>query len=90
MSEFVDNLTNAVRRVASNVTTGVSVAAQEQKVKDAYQTIGRLYYQAVQEGREPVGDEFAAQLNKIRELLASINEIRRNQQVTDWDFEDVT
>lgn len=82
MSDFFDDLGNAFRRVANSVSTEVSVAAQEQKVKDAYHTLGRMYYQAVQQGKSVTGAEFDAQTAKIRELMDSIKEARRNQNVS--------
>lgn len=83
MSDFFDDLGKAARRVASNVGTEFSVAVQEQKVKEAYQTLGRLYYKAAQEGTEIQGGEFDTQVVKIRDLLAQIEELRRNQNVTE-------
>ena len=62
------------------------MAAQEQKVKDAYQTLGRMYYQAVQQGKVPAGTEFDEQVSKIQAMIANINEARRNQKVSDTDF----
>lgn len=86
MSDFFSDLEHAVRRVASNVSTEVSVAAQEQKVKEAFQTLGRMHYNAVQQGVAPEGAEFEAQVAKIRTMLANINETRHNQNVTGEDF----
>lgn len=87
MSDFFEDLGKAVRRVANNVSTEVSVAAQEQRVREAYQALGRLYYENVQAGKVPEGQEFDAQVSKIRALLANIHETRRSQNVADADFE---
>lgn len=87
MGEFFDDLGKAVRRVANNVSAEVSVAAQEQRVREAYQALGRLYYEAVQAGNAFQGEEFDAQVSKIRALLANIHETRRSQNVADADFE---
>ena len=90
MSDFFSDLEHAVRRMASSVSSEVSLAAQEQKVKEAFQTLGRMYYKAVQQGRTPEGADFDAQTAKIRAMLANINETRRNQNVSGDEFEDLT
>ena len=87
MSDFFNDLGKAFRRAANNVSTEVSVAAQEQRGREAYQALGRLYYEAVQTGKAPEGQEFDAQVSKIHALLANIRETRRSQNVTDSDFE---
>ncbi len=87
MSDFFDDLGKAVRRAANHVSTEVSVAAQEQRVREAYQALGRRYYEAVEAGKAPEGQEFDAQVSKIRALLANIHETRRSQNVADTDFE---
>lgn len=86
MSDFFDDLSKAFRKAADSVTAEVSVAAQEQRLKEAYQALGRLYYEAVQAGKEPQGEDFDAQMSRIRALIANIHETRRSQNVTDSDF----
>ena len=86
MSDFFDDLGKAFRRVADNVTTEGSVAAQEQRLREAYQALGRMHYEAIRAGKEPWGEEFDAQTAKIRSLLANIHEARRNKNVSDEDF----
>ena len=83
MSEFFSDLGKAVRRMANDVSMEVSVAAQEQRLREAYQALGRLHYEAVQAGKAAEGDGFDAQMSKIRELIAGIHETRRNQNVSD-------
>ena len=82
MSDFFSNLGKAVRRMANDVGVEVSVAAQEQRLRETYQALGRLHYEAVQAGKAPEGDGFDAQISKIHELIADIHETRRNQNVT--------
>jgi hypothetical protein len=86
MSDFFDDLGKALRRAADSVTTEVSVAAQEQRLKEAYHALGRLHYEAVQTGKTPQGEDFDAQMAKIRAMIANIHETRRSQTVTDSDF----
>ena len=83
MSDFFDDLGKAVRRVANNVSTEVSVAAQEQRLREAYQALGRLCYESAQAGKVLQGEEYDAQVAKIHALIESINETRRSQNVTD-------
>jgi hypothetical protein len=42
-----------------------------------------MYYEAVQAGKDVAGEEFDAQMAKIRDLQESIREMRRNQNVAD-------
>lgn len=83
MSNFFDDLGKAVNRVANNVSTEFSVAAQEQRLREAYQELGRLHYEAVQAGKTPEGDAFAAQMTKISTLLSDIHNKRRSQNVAE-------
>jgi hypothetical protein len=83
MSNFFDNLGKAVTNAANSVSTGINAAAQEQRLKEAYQVLGRMYYEAVQAGKDVAGEEFDAQMAKIRDLQESIREMRRNQNVAD-------
>ena len=83
MSNFFDNLGKAVRKVADNVSTEVSAAAQEQRLKEAYQALGRMHYEAAQAGNTAAGAEFDAQMAKINDLITSIREIRQAQNVAD-------
>lgn len=89
MSDFFDKLGAAAQRAADRVSSEFTMASQEQKVKEAYQTIGRLYYQYAKAGKVPQGAEFSDQVAKIEVLLESINQLRRNQSVDpDKDFAD--
>ena len=83
MNNFFDDLSKAVNRVANNVSTEFSVAAQEQRLREAYQELGRLHYEAVQAGKTPDGDAFVAQMTRISTLLGDIQNKRRNQHVAD-------
>ena len=86
MSDFFDDLGKALKRAADNVTSEFSVAAQEQRLKEAYQELGRMHFEAVRIGSAPRGEAFEAQLAKIRALINNINETRRSQNVADSDF----
>ncbi len=93
MNEFFDNLGSAARRAAGKVNTQVAIAAQEQKVQDAYKTLGRLCYQAVKNCSTPQGAEFEAAIARVDGALARIQELRNRADVdpttaTDADFVD--
>ena len=86
---FWNDLEAAARKVAGDVNTELTVVGREQKVKDAYQALGKLYYQAVSVGKAAEGPEFDEQTEKIRTLLKEIRDLRGNQHVTaqEEDFE---
>ena len=82
MANFFDDLGKAMTHAVNSVSTEFSVAAQEQRLKEAYQMLGRMYYDAIQRGAEPVGSAFDAQMARINDLLAAIREKRQSQNVT--------
>lgn len=90
MGNFFNDLGDAVRKMASNVNTDVAVAARKQKLKDAYQKLGRMYYKASHTGCLAAGKEFDDQVEKIEALLQEINDLRSNENVaSDEDFADL-
>ena len=89
MSNFFDDLGNAFKKLADDVTTEVSVTAKQQKVKEAYQKLGKMHYQAACKGTKPEGVEFDKQLSLIRDLLQQIHDLKNNANVVcEEDFED--
>ena len=82
MNDFFDKLGAAARRAADTVSTEVSIAAEEQKVRQAYQALGKLYYKASREGGELSGLEFADQCRKIDASLKRIEELKESKKVT--------
>lgn len=93
MADFFDRLYAAGKQAANTVATGVNVAAEEQKIREAYQTLGKLYFQAKRSGMETEGLEFADQCRQIEARLKRIEEMKSRQNVTDYadrdDFVDV-
>lgn len=81
MSEFFENLGHATRRVVSTVSTEVSVAALEQKIKDAQRVLGQLYFEAVTRGDMPIGPEYTAQIETIQRLQTEISNKRRSHDI---------
>lgn len=89
MANFFDDLGNAFKKLANDVSTEVSITSKEQKAKEEFQKLGRMYYQAVRKGREPVGPEFDKQVATIRDLLQQINDLKTNANVASAeDFAD--
>ena len=77
MNEFLNQVGAAARTVADAVGTELNIASHEQRVRDAYKDLGKLYYHYVSSGMKPEGDAFdekmaaiAAELKKIKQLRA--------------------
>ena len=80
MHDFFDKLGAAARRAAGNVANEVNVAAEKQRLSDAYRDLGKLCYQALKKGETP---DFSAEEAKIDALLAKIAELKDRRNVTD-------
>lgn len=87
-NDFLDRLGAAAKRTADNVATDVKVAAEEQKIREAYQALGKLYYQAKRSGGELDGMDFADQCRKVEASMKRINELRSRKDVTGTPAED--
>ena len=83
MNELFDKLGAAAKRAANAVSTEVSVAAEEQKIREAYQALGKLYFKAKRTGGELDGIDFADQCRKVEASIKRINELKRSKNVTD-------
>ena len=91
MSDFWSDLGAAVKKAANDVSTEVSIAGKEQKLKEQFQLLGKLHFQAVRQGKPLEGPEFSAQVEKILQLQQQIRDLRSASRVpTDADFEDLT
>lgn len=90
MNDFFDKLGAAAHRIADNVSTEVSIAAQQQKVREAYIALGKLYYQSTQAGYQPQGPAFDEQVRRATGALARIRQLREAKQVEpETDFVDI-
>ncbi len=81
IESFFNKVGAVARRTADAVANDVNIAAEEQKVRDAYRDLGKLYYQAVQTSTLPAGKEFDAQVLVIQEGLEKINQLRQKNRV---------
>ena len=79
MHDFFDKLGAAAKRAASNVANEVSVAAEKQKLSDAYRDLGKRYYQAVKQGVTP---DLAQEIARIDEALKRIDDLADRRNVT--------
>ena len=82
MNELFDKLGAAAKRAANAVSTEVSVAAEEQKIREAFQALGKLYYKAKRSGTELAGFEFDEQCRKVEASMKRINELKNAKNVT--------
>lgn len=90
MANFLNDLGAALKKVASDVSSEVSIAGKEQNLKEAFQTLGRMYYQSAKKGEALSGAEFSAQMEKIELLKLEIRQLRSNQEAaTESDFADL-
>lgn len=82
MNDFFDKLGAAAKRAADSVGTELNVAAEEQKIREGYQALGKLYYQASRSGAEPSGPDFADHCRKIDAAIKRIQELKDRKNVT--------
>lgn len=88
----------ATKRAANSAKLSISIAAEEDKIKAAYQALGKLYYQDKIAAAVPAGPAYDEQLSRIEAALQRISELRSqrdvaspaNDTVTDSDFADLT
>ena len=87
MHEFFDKLGAAAKRAAGNVANEVSVAAEKQKLAEAYQALGKLCYQAMKRDESLVCDE---QIARIDGLLKRLEELKDRRNVEPETAAEVT
>ncbi len=79
MHDFFDKLGAAAKRAAGTVANEVSLAAEKQKLSDAYRDLGKAYYQALKQGQTP---DMTAWVAKVDEALARIENLKDRRDVT--------
>lgn len=80
-SGVLDTVANAASHAAGAAKTSVSVYAEEEKIKTAYQAIGKLYYADSKAGCPASGQAYDEQIAKIESALARIQELRAKDSV---------
>ena len=94
MNDFFDRLGAAAKRAAGSVSTEINVAAEEQKIKECYVSLGKLCYNAAKSGLDASGAEFDELYSRIDASNERIRQLRDQNQVTaepyaeDADFVD--
>ena len=78
MNDFFDRLGNAARRAAGTVAGEVSIAAEKQKLSDAYRALGKLCYEAIKGNESLVCDE---QIARIDAIVARMEELKSRRNV---------
>lgn len=76
MNDFLNKLGAVTRHAANTVSTDLNIVAHEQRAKEAYQALGKLYYNYVSSGLAPEGEAFDEKMEKIAEELKRIKELR--------------
>lgn len=82
MNDFLNKLSAVAKRTADTVSTTVNVAAEEQKIKEAYQAVGKLYYQANRNHTEVDNLAVADQFRAIDECMKRIEQLKDKKDVT--------
>lgn len=90
LDSILETIGAAAKGAVNSVSTEVSIAAEEQKIRDAYQAIGRLYYSNRKTGKALTGEAFDALVEQIAGGLQRINRLRSGKNVrndaADEDF----
>ena len=63
---------SATKRAANSAKLSIAIAAEEEKVKSAYQAIGKLYYQDQIAAATPSGPAYDEQICRIDAALQRI------------------
>lgn len=89
MPNILEELGAAVKKVAGDVSNEITIAAREQKLKEAYQKLGKMHYRAIRMCEDPEGPDFDRQTAVIRDLIQQIQDLRSgNFHAEEEDFED--
>ena len=83
MSDFFDKLGAAARHEADTVSTDLNIVAHEQRVREGYQALGKLYYQYVSSGIVPEGTEFDEKVAVVAAELERIAQLKAHKEVVD-------
>ncbi len=76
MSDLFEKIGAVARQTADTVSIQVAITTEEQKIRKAYQIIGKLYYQAAKRGRAPEGPDFDRAMKRIDESAQKIRDLK--------------
>ena len=82
MNDLLNKLGAVARHAANTVSTDVNIAVHEQRLRETYRDLGKLYYNYVSSGLAPEGAAFEEKMAVIAEELKKIKELR-SQKVSD-------
>ena len=88
MNDFFDKLGAAVKQAANSVSTQVSVAAEEQKLRECYQALGKLCYKCSKTGLDASGAEFDELYSRIDAGLKRIKQLQEQANVDPAPYAD--
>ena len=89
MSEILNKLGAVARQTADTVSIQVAIASEEQKIRTAYQMLGKLWYRAEKQGKPAGGPEADQLMARIDGSLDRIRELKFRKTVdpcTDGSF----
>ena len=79
-SSVAQTATAVAKHAAASAKISIAIAAEEEKVRLAYHTIGRMYHQARISGAPVTGPAFEAQLQRVDAALDRIGELRSQRE----------
>ena len=80
-SGVLDTVANATSRAAGAAKLSVNVYAEEEKIKTAYQAIGKLYFADSKAGAPLSGPAYDQQMAKIEAAMARIEELKNQDSI---------
>ena len=81
MNEFLESFGAAAKKVAGSAARELSIAREEDKIRRAYQAIGKLYCTRVNVGEDPTGPEFQRQMAIVAEAAEQIRQLKQQRNV---------
>ena len=82
MNEIFDRLKGAAKRAAGTVSAGISVAAEEQKIRECYFSLGKLCYEAAKAGLDASGADFDALYSRIDAAKERIRTLKEQEEIS--------
>ena len=79
-SEFAETAARMTKNAATVTKSGVNLIAEQEKLRKAYQELGKLYYRDFTTGEEPDDAEYLALCNTITETTKTIESLRSDAE----------
>lgn len=81
-ADTLNTVAGAASRAADSAKTGINVYSEEEKIKAAYQAIGKLYVADKKAGKPTAGPAYEEQMIRVAASLKRIEELRAQKDVT--------